>query len=176
MSASTYLFQRAHDDQDQEMTLLRTKLSRITVSAAGVLALAGLALGPAAGTGLAATQAAGAAGSAVHQQAPLAGAPFVECTNNPAPRTFPCEAETKKSPVFFYPHSGGASTNIGVGTEVFITCWYNGTPVDHKDMIQDHITSYNNGFSSVIADGHVPDYHVDIGDVDPSALHIPQCS
>jgi hypothetical protein len=158
------------------MTLLRKKLSRITIAAAGTLALAGLAIGPSAGTGLAATQAHATVSGLTRPQAPDPGPPFVRCVSNPS-RAFPCEAGTKNSPVFFYPHDGSASFDIGVGTEIFITCWYNGTPVDHQDMIQDHITEYSStSMPDQVDSGHVPDYHVDLGGANPSAVGIPECA
>jgi hypothetical protein len=155
--------------------LLRISARKITLLAASTIAITGLALGPGAGIGLAATQAPAAAAGVARPDIPNPGSPFIFCTNNPN-RVFPCVAETQKSPAFFYPSDGSASENIGVGTEVEVSCYYTGTPVDHKDATEDHVVGISPsgvGFSPV--SGHVPDYHVSLGGASPAGVGIPHC-
>lgn len=115
----------------------------------------------------------------------LGVAPAVSAANAATPETVlpyicrvgghsPCWAVTQHSPVYLYGHSGG-KTNV-TGDLALISCYYYGTPVVSGDNVEDHVTELRtNAGTYKSADGHIPDWDIDLQQHNPWQVGIPHC-
>jgi hypothetical protein len=69
--------------------------------------------------------------------------------------------------------SGGVRC-FGGNDLVEISCYYQGSPNAYGDDYQDHVFLENAGGAADV--GHIPDFFVNLGGVNPPVVHIPLCA